>query len=739
MFDLPHTFRLVAIFAIGTISAHGAAVPSFRNDVMAALSKAGCNLGTCHGNATGKGGFKLSLRGQDIENDYAALTRDVAGRRVNVFAPDESLLLVKGSNKLAHEGGKRLNPKGWEYAVVRDWIAAGMPAAAKEDVRVKKLEVTPAEIILDETQDRVQLSARITFSDGTQRDVTGQAVYEPLQNGLVEVSHGGLVQRLEFGEPTVLVRFLDQSVPVRLTFLKASPGFVWARPRRDNYVDDHIFTKLKKLRINPSGVCADDVFVRRAYLDLLGIVPTVEEARAFTSEKAPDKRARLVDRLLVRPEFAEAWALKWADVLKVEGRTLDDKGLKVFHGWIRDAIAQNRPIDALVREMISSRGSTYTEAPSNFYRANRTPATRAVAVAQVFMGTRLQCAECHNHPFDRWTQDDYYNWSAVFGQVDYKIIGDNKRRDKSDTHEFNGEQIVFLNAKLSVENPRTGEKAKPRFLGADMPKLGEKEDELQAAAIWLTSAKNPLFAKSQVNRIWYHLMGRGLVDPVDDFRLTNPASHPALLEDLAKDFVKSGFDLRHMIRTVMLSRTYQLDSTPNATNAADEINYSHNVPRRLSAEQLFDSLHLALRVRPSLNDNAGLRAGQIAGPKGGRGSPDPMSPEAFLIQFGRPKRELSCECERANDTNIGQIFQFISGPVVGKILGDKNNRLGTLVKNDDPAAVVRDLYWSLLTRAPTPDEAKVMESLLASAKDKRGALEDIAWSLVNAKEFVLRR
>lgn len=729
--------RLFSLLLLGTGAVHAQKVPSFRNEVMAAISKAGCNLGTCHGNATGKGGFKLSLRGQDIDYDFAALTQEVSGRRVNLFSPDESLILIKGINKLAHEGGKRLEAQGWEYQVLREWIATGTPPAQDKEARLKKLEVTPLETILDENQDQVQIHAQAIFSDGSQRDVTAQAVYEPLQNGLVEVSPSGLVKRLEFGEPTVLVRFLDQSIPVRLTFLQARPDFVWAAPRRDNYVDAHIFTKLKSLRINPSGVASDDVFARRAYLDLIGMVPSAEEAREFVTDKRADKRARLVDRLLARQEFADFWALKWADVLKVEGRTLDEKGMAAFHGWLRDNIAKNRPVDAMVRDMLASRGSTYEEAPANFYRANRTPSDRAIAAAQVFLGTRLQCAECHNHPFDRWTQDDYYNWSAVFRQVDYKVL-ENKRRDTNDQHEFIGEQIVFLNPKLDVNNPRTGEKAKPRFLGAEMPALAAGQDELQAVSVWLTSDKNPLFAKSQVNRIWYHLMGRGLVDPVDDFRLTNPASHPKLLEDLTQDFVRSGFDLRHMIRTLMLSRTYQLDSVPNATNAKDEMNYSHTLPRRLSAEQLYDSLHLALRVRPGLN-KTGERAGQIAGPKGGRGSPDPMSSEAFLVQFGRPRRELSCECERAGDTTIGQIFQFISGPVVGRALGDKYNRLKSLSSNEDAGAVVRDLYWALLTRSPKADEAKVMESLLVSAKDRRATLEDIAWSLINAKEFVLRR
>jgi hypothetical protein len=713
--------------------------PSFRTDVMAAISKAGCNLGTCHGNATGKGGFKLSLRGQDLDWDYNALTRDIAGRRVNSFAPDSSLILTKATNKLAHEGGKRFDSQSWEYRALRDWIAAGMPRHAQNDLTVRTMDVTPRESLVDEPRDRVQITVHATFSDGSRRDVTEQAVYEPLQNGLVEVSAGGLVKRLQFGEPTILVRYLSQSVPVQLTFLRANPGFVWADPRPENYIDRHVFKKLEAMRINPSERCTDEVFVRRAYLDLLGMAPPADEARAFVQESAPDKRARLVDRLLVRQEFADFWALKWADVLKVESRTLDAKGMQVFHDWIRSAIARNRPIDQFVRDLITARGSTYTDAPANFYRANRTPEDRGVAAAQVFLGTRLQCARCHNHPFDRWTQDDYYGWAAIFREPDYKLL-DNKRSDKNDKHEFVGEQVVFLNPKLNVENPRTGDTAKPRFLGADMPKLAEHQDEMQAAAAWLTSAQNPLFAKSQVNRIWYHLMGRGLVDPVDDLRLTNPASHPGLLDELTKDFIAGGFDLRHIIRRIMLSRTYQLSSIPNAGNAADDINYSHVLPRRLSAEQLFDSLHQALRVRPSFSDSPGIfRASQLPGPMNGRGGAKPMSPESFLTQFGRPKRELSCECERANDTSLGQIFQFVSGPVVGRLLGDKDNRLAALAGMEDPTAALTDLYWALLTRSPTADEAKVMGALLASAKDRRPPLEDIAWSLVNAKEFVLRR
>ena len=727
------------------VSAQGAA-PSFRAEVMAAISKAGCNLGTCHGNATGKGGFKLSLRGQDVDYDFAALTRDAVGRRLNVFAPEDSLLLRKALNLQAHEGGKRFEPGSWEHQVLRDWIASGAGGPTAGEPRLLRIEATPREAVLDAGQEEAQIQVTAFFADGSQREVTKRAVYEPLQNGLVKVSKDGLVRRLQYGEPTVLARYLDQSQPVRLLFVENRPGFEWRQPRQDNYIDRQIFAKLKTLRLNPAAVCGDEVFVRRTWLDLAGMAPGAEEARAFVQDKTPDKRARLIDRLMARPEFADFWTLKWADVLKVESRTLDERGMTAFHAWIRDAIAANQPLDALVRGLVSARGSTYHEPESNFYRANRTPTIRAETAAQVFLGTRLQCAQCHNHPFDRWTQDDYYNWAAVFARVDYKIL-ENKRGDKSDLHEFKGEQVVFLNPKLTVENPRTGDDARPRFLGEAMGKLEGKDDELQSAARWLTSAKNPLFAKAQANRIWHHLMGRGLVDPVDDLRPTNPASHPKLLDLLADDLVQSGFDLRHLIRTIMLSRTYQLGSEtgePSGSAAMDASTYARNLPRRLTAEQIVDSLHGALGVAADFSRQpAGLRAAQLAGPRNGRGSGNSdlkdEAPEKFLAQFGRPKRELACECERASDTSMSQAFQFISGPMIQKLLSRSDNSLGALVRQPEPGKAVEQLYWSLLTRAPTAEETQLLSAHLNAAKDRRAALEDIAWSLVNAKEFVLRR
>ncbi|HEY0551654.1 MAG TPA: DUF1549 domain-containing protein, partial [Verrucomicrobiae bacterium] len=602
------TFSLLAMLAPG-FSLPAVETISFRNDVIPVLSKAGCSAGTCHGNKYGKGGFKLSLRSQDPDWDLLALTRDAASRRVNPMEADRSLLLLKPTTQVPHEGGLRFKKDSDEYRILREWVAQGCRDDSGTAPKLQRMEVAPAQQVLIEPRRELQLSAKAFFSDGSARDITAIAVYEPANN-LVKVSHDGLVQSEGRGETTVLVRFLDQQLPVRLAFIPARPNFKWSAPRENNYLDKHVFAKLRSLRINPSEPCSDTVFARRAYLDLLGLLPTGDEARAFAAETRPDKRARLIDRLLERDEFAEFWALKWADLFRNEEKTIDRKGVQAFHGWIAQALRENKPVDEFVREIVASRGSTYLNPPANYYRALRDPVTRAEATAQVFLGVRLQCAQCHNHPFDRWSQDDYYDWASVFARVNYKVL-QNNRRDNLDSHEFVGEQVVYLAPEGNVNNARTGKPASARFLGAPK-KLAEGTDPLRELAAWITT--NPLFAKSQVNRAWFHLMGRGLVDPIDDFRPTNPASHPELLDQLAKDFAAQKFDLRWLIRAVMNSRAYQLSSEPNETNADDELNYSHVLPRRLTAEQLLDSQHEALGVPAKFNGYpGGMRAGQLPG------------------------------------------------------------------------------------------------------------------------------
>ena len=717
-----------------------AAEVSFRNDVMAVLSKAGCSAGTCHGNKNGKGGYKLSLRGQEPDLDYGTLTRESFGRRTNPLEPDQSLVLLKATAEVAHEGGLRFKKGSAEYEILRRWIAEGMPNDLASAPILRRLEVTPTEKVLLEPVRELQLRARAIFADGAVRDVTTLAVYEPA-NGLAKVSDGGLVQGQGAGEATVLVRYLHCQEPVRLAFVPARPGFQWRQPPARNYIDEHIFAKLRTLRMNPSELCADEVFLRRAFLDLLGLLPTPEQARAFVADARRDKRTRLVDQLLERPEFADFWALKWADLLRVEAHSLDQKGVQNFHHWIRQGIAENKPLDRFVRELITARGSTYTSPAANYYRPQREAATRAKAAAQVFLGTRLQCAECHNHPSDRWTQDDYYDWAGLFARVGYKVI-ENKREISSDEHEWNGEQIVFVARDGAVKNPRTRKEARPRFLGAPEASSVAGPEDLEALANWLTSPNNKWFARVQANRIWYQLMGRGLVDPPDDFRATNPASHPALLDALAEDLVKHKFDVRHLIRLIMSSRAYQLAAEPNETNAADEINYSHGLVRRLGAEQLLDCQSQVAGVPLRFAGYpAGMRAAQLPGVRPeSKGKRRANQGDQFLEIFGKPPRLLTTDTERSCECNMGQAFQMISGPTVNELLGEKENRVSRLLAaGKSNREIVYELFWTALTRAPAPAEEGSLLPALEAAKDRRAELEDVLWGLLNSKDFVFRR
>jgi hypothetical protein len=738
-------FGLRRKFGIGLLCCTGLSLQastenvSFRSDVMAVLSKAGCNMGTCHGNQNGKAGFKLSLRGEDPEADYRALTRDMFARRTNPNAPDQSLLLLKATAQLAHEGGQRFTKESPEYAMLQAWIAAEARDDAATAPKLLRLSVSPTEQILIEPSTEAQFTVTAEFADGTRRDVTRLACYETA-NQLVKVSEGR-AQSVKPGETTMIVRYLNQQVPARLAFVPARPKFKWSGAQPHNFVDEHVFAKLKSLRMNPSAPCTDTEFVRRAYLDLLGMLPTSDEARAFINDRSRNKRQNLVDRLLERPEFADFWALKWADLLRTEEKVLDTKGVQAFHRWIRQSVAENKPVDEFVHEILTARGSTYENPAANYLRALRDPVTRAESTAQLFLGTRLQCARCHNHPFDRWTQNDYYDWADVFAPVQYKIL-DNRRRDGLDTHEFNGEQIVWASGKPEVKNPRTGKAAQARLLGSNGPIERGEAAEMNRLAKWLTDPTNKLFGQAQVNRVWYHLMGRGLVDPVDDFRPTNPASIPSLLEALAQDFVKHNYDLRHLIRSIMKSRVYQTSSEPNETNADDEANFARAIVRRLTAEQLLDAQNQVSGVPSRFNGYPeGIRAAQIPGARAVRLRERKLSDgDMFLKVFGKPERLLTCECERSTDTSMGQAFQLISGPGIHDLLSDEDNRIGKLLKaGASTEKIVDELYWSALSRSPTVAETSKCLSYVREAKDQRRALEDLTWALMNSKEFVLRK
>ncbi len=717
-----------------------AAPVSFRNEVMAVLSRGGCNQGACHGNQNGKNGFKLSLRGQDADFDLDALTRDTLGRRTDRLHPADSLVLSKATSSVPHEGGPRFDRASLEYRLLFRWIAEGARPDSPDAPVLRRLDVTPREQVLVEPADSVSLNVRAVFSDGSVRDVTRLAVFET-SNLIVRVDAEGMARRQDRGETTILVRYLDRQAAVQLAFVPARPGFAWPETPESNYIDHHVLAKLRTLRMAPSALAPDAVFLRRVYLDTLGILPTPEETRTFLADTHPDKRARRIDALLQRPEFADFWSLKWSDLLHCEEKTLDRKGVQVFHDWIRRSIADGKPLNEFARELVAGRGSTYSQPAANWYRALRDPQARAESCAQVFLGIRMQCARCHNHPFDRWTQTDYHSLSAFFGRVQYRIL-ENNRRDRLDKHEFDGEQVVWMDRAGEIKHPRSGEVLRPLFLGAETPAFAPESDRLLALADWIASPDNPFFARAQANRVWYHLLGRGLVEPNDDFRASNPPVNGPLLDALARDLAAHRFDLRSLVRTILNSRTYQLSAVPNESNGDDEANFARALVRPLQAEQLLDALAQVTGVAPDFPGYpAGTRAGQLPGVGGNRGRRRQASDgEKFLTSFGKPIRLLSCECERSEDTTLARAFQLITGPLVNQILSDADNRIGRLLQaGKTDAEIIEECYLAALCRPPSPQERQRAREMIERSKDRRAALEDLVWGLVNAKEFLLRR
>lgn len=723
------------------------AAPSFRNEVMAVLSRSGCNLGTCHGNQNGKGGLKISLRGQDPETDFVTLTRQLAGRRANAMIPDESLLLQKPAMLVPHEGGRRFSPESAEYRLLRDWIAAGMPNDRGDAPVLQHLKVTPDNVTLHAPDQAVTLRAVATFSDQSRRDVTGLAVFES-SDPTVQITSGGVVQfaASDFSRRTsITVRYLNQQTVSRIESVPARPDFQFNAPESVNFVDELVFAQLQRLKINPADVCDDTTFLRRVYLDVTGLLPPSQKAQDFLASQDPNKRSVLIDELLASSEYVDFQTLRWADLLRVEDKTLDPKGVEVFTHWIRESIVADKPLNQFTAEIIAARGSTYTEAPSNFYRALRTPEERAESAAQVFLGIRLQCAKCHNHPFDRWTQDDYYGWTSFFARVDYKIV-ENKRRDENDKHEFNGEQIVLMKDKGDVKNPTTGKVVSPRFLGegnSDTSKSPTADsDRLQQLARWLSASDNERFAATQANRIWFQLMGVGVVDPIDDFRATNPASNPELLEALRLEFVKSNDSVRHLMRLILNSRTYQLSSDENDTNRTDETMFSHALPRRLTAEQTLDAVAQVLQASAQFGGQPkGTRAVQIAGVRnGGNRYSKPENGDRFLALFGKPSRLQTCECERTGETTLAQTMEMVSGELVAELLRDDQNCVAQALSSDlNNDEFISQVYWSALSRAPLEEEQTALRAWIDSHASRRAALQDVAWAVLNSNEFLLRR
>jgi hypothetical protein len=700
---------------------------SFRRDVIAALNVGGCNAGACHGTPSGKNGFKLSLRGFDPAADFVQLTRDVLGRRTDRQHPEDSLILLKGMGRVPHEGGQRYVPNSVPARALRDWLAEGLQDDPPTLPELKSIEVLPGSRVQLDPARWQQLAAIAHYADGSSRDVTRLTVFSSSDSAVAEVNPQGFVEFKQAGEVAILCRHLMELNTIRLTFLQPRKGFAWPNPPENNYVDKHVFAKLKMLSIPPSDLCTDQEFIRRAYLDLCGILPTPEEVRKFLADTRNDKRSKLIDELLERGEYADFWTLKWSDVLRSSRKAIQLKGIFVFQNWLREHVVRNTPFDQVVREILTASGSTFANPPANYYRIAKDPQNLAETTAQLFFGIRMQCAKCHNHPFERWTQDDYYSLAAFFARVRLK----KDDLEPPTAPNAPGAEVVYSERGGEVTQPRSGKVMAPKFMGGAVPTVPPNKDRRAVLADWLASGNNPFFAKATVNRIWFHLNGKGIVDPVDDFRDSNPSANDELLDALAQDFIASKFDVKHLIKVIMTSRTYQLSARANDFNKDDSKYFSHAVTKLLTAEQLLDAICTVTEVAekfPGLP--AGTRATQL---------PDGEINHPFLKTFGQPARELACECEREGDSNLAQALQLINGPTVNEKLRNPNNRIGRLLaKKASDLEILEDLYLSTLSRPPTAEDVKVALGHVAKAPDKRKAWEDVHWALLNAKEFLFR-
>lgn len=691
----------------------------FVNHVTAVLSKAGCSMGACHGSPSGKNGFRLSLRGYDPTLDLDTLSKEVFGRRTNRLSPDESLVLRKPVGKVPHEGGVRLAANSPLYQILRDWISEGLNGDPAGTAQLQTLQLLPDRRVLTDPANSQQIVALAHFSDGSIRDVTPLAVFTSSNEEVGKVSDGGLVEGRLTGETAILVRYLDQIATSHITFLKPAPDFVWSNPPENNFIDKHAFAKMKMLQVLPAELCSDEEFIRRATLDATGELPTIDEVKAFLADKDPAKRAKWIDSLLEKAAFYDFWTLKLADVLRSNRKAIQEKGIHVFQRWIHDSLAADKPFDQFVRELLVAEGNSYKNPAVNYYRVSRDPQNSVETTAQLFMGVRIQCAKCHNHPFEKWTQNDYYGLAAFFARVKYK------------PGQEPTEEVVYVDRAGEVTQPRTGQQMPPKFLGAAVAEVANGQDRRAALAKWLTSAENPFFAKAAANRIWFHVMGRGIIDPPDDVRDSNPPSNEELLDALTQDFVSHNFSIKHLVRTIMNSRIYQLSAETNNWNKDDIAYFSHAQVKMLTAEQLLDAICTATDLPEKFTGlPAGTRAIQL---------PDPEVKHPFLMTFGQPNRELACECERESDSSLSQALQMINGPLVAGKLRDGNNRIGKLIAaNKSDVEIAQELYLATLSRSPRETEIKAISEHIKSAGDRRKALEDVHWALLNSKEFLFR-
>jgi hypothetical protein len=684
---------------------------NFVRDVMPVMSKLGCNAGTCHGSQKGKNGFKLSLRGYDPLFDHRALTDDLQGRRFNRSAPDTSLMLLKPSGGVAHQGGVLMQPGEPYYKILREWIAEGVKFDPQTK-RVARIDVFPKGPVVPVIDMKQQMAVLATYADGTVRDVTAEAFVESSNSEVATVDKHGLVSTVRRGEAAMLARYEGAYAATTLIVMGDRSGYRWQDVPEHNFIDTLVDEKLKQVKVLPSSVCSDAEFIRRVYLDLIGLPPEPKDVRAFLADKRPSrtKRDELVDRLVGSPDYIEHWTNKWADLLQVNRKFLGEKGAAAFRKWIRDAVASNMPYDKFAHTVLTASGSNIDNPPASYYKILREPGPAMENTTQLFLAIRFNCNKCHDHPFERWTQDQYYHLAAYFAQV-------GRREDPRYRGQRIGGSAVMGPVPLAeiiadqnsgeVKHDRTGVVTPPVFPFLHKDLAPAKASRREQLAHWITSKENPYFAKSYANRIWSYLLGVGIIEPVDDIRAGNPPSNPKLLDRLTEEFVQTGFNTQHLMKTICKSRVYQQSIHTNKWNEGDDINYAHALARRLPAEVLFDSIH---RATGSLSRLPGMPVGARAAQ-----ALDSLvqAPSGFLDLFGRPPRESACECERSSGLMLGPVLNLINGPVIADAVKDPQNRIAKLVaieKNDKK--VVKEIFLAILCRPPTEKEiASSLEAL----------------------------
>ncbi|MFM8470449.1 MAG: DUF1549 and DUF1553 domain-containing protein [Limisphaerales bacterium] len=727
----------LALFLAATLVSPGFAAESTRpvsfiNDVVPVLTKAGCNSGACHAKAgQGQNGFQLSLLGFEPQEDYEHLVKEGRGRRVFAASPEQSLLLVKASARVPHGGGLRLDPTSEGYRLLRVWLQQGTPNDLATAPKLVSLDVQPPGKTL-KVKGEQQLKVTARYTVGRTRDVTSLALYEANDRAMAEATETGRIQILDIpGNVAVMVRYQDRAAVCKISVPLGAP--VKHLPPEKNFIDRLVFANLKQLGIPPSPLCDDATFLRRVSLDIAGRLPTAAEAEAFLASKEPAKRDQLVDALLTSPDYADFFAGKWTALLK--NRRDDTKDIAsnfAFHSWVRDSLLANKPYDRLVRELLAATGTIADNPPVAWYKRVKQPTEQLEDVAQLFLGVRMQCAQCHHHPFERWSQHDYYSMAAFFSQIGRKPTA------------TAGEDVIFHKRGMAqTENKKTKQPVKPAGLGAPTLDIAPDDDPRLQLADWMGNKNNPFFAKSLVNRYWKHFFRRGLIEPEDDIRDTNPPSNPELLDALAKHFVESGYDLKAVVRVIAQSSAYQLSAIPNQHNGVDTQNFSRFYPRRMQAEVLLDAVDQFTGAKTDFADlPAGTRAIALPDNSYNRSSP-------FLKVFGRPESASVCECERASAPSLSQSLHLMNAADVKAKLATSGGRAERLAKDAKPEPQkIRELYLAAFAREPQSHEQAVAEEYLARPREdaagkplppdqaKRLAYEDVLWALINTKEFL---